>query len=249
MLREEYKILELLRKMGRLLLQNGSEINRIEKSTVELGQHFGYKAQCFATLTCIIITVANSEGETFSIVDRIDKRSTNLDKVYKVYQMINNINSYNYTDVLIELDKIENEKSYTFITSCFGYIIGAGFFVFLFKGNYHEFIVAMITGFALSLLVKISSKLKINTTFSNIIYGICCALVPSIFARYHFIKDVNIAIISSLMIMVPGVSFINAIRDLFSGDLVTSLSRILEVALIGLSLSIGSALILKAFII
>ena len=51
------------------------------------------------------------------------------------------------------------------------------------------------------------------------------------------------------MIMVPGVAFINAIRDLFSGDLVTAQSRLLEVALIGMTLATGSGIALKFFYI
>lgn len=42
------------------------------------------------------------------------------------------------------------------------------------------------------------------------------------------------------MITVPGVSFINAIRDLFSEILLVSLSRMLEAVLIAMSLAIGS---------
>lgn len=83
----------------------------------------------------------------------------------------------------------------------------------------------------------------------NLLQGMVCSSIPCFFYSLHWIDNVDISIISSLMIMVPGVAFINSIRDLFSGDLVTAQSRLLEVALIGMTLAIGSGIALKFFYI
>ena len=249
MVKEEYKILELMRKTGKIMLENGSEINKIEKATTNIGKNFNYKASCFATLTCLIITITNNLGEVFSLVDRIEERSTNLNKVHRVDILIKNICDYSYEEYMDELDKIEKEKDYTPFIKTLGYTLGVGFFVFLFNGGFHEFLTGLCAGAILSFTAYATKYLKLNSLFSNVIFGMISALVPSIFVKIGFIEDAGTAIISALMINVPGVSFINSIRDLFAGDLVSSLSRLLEVILIGMALSIGSGIILKFFII
>ena len=62
-----------------------------------------------------------------------------------------------------------------------------------------------------------------------------------ILAKVGLNVDVTITIISSFMLMVPGISFINGIRDLISGDFVSGISRGAEAILIAASLAAGSS--------
>ena len=50
------------------------------------------------------------------------------------------------------------------------------------------------------------------------------------------------------MILVPGVPFINSMRDIFAGDLVTGISRFLEVVMVGTSIAVGSGIALNIFL-
>lgn len=50
------------------------------------------------------------------------------------------------------------------------------------------------------------------------------------------------------MILVPGVAFINSMRDIFAGDLVTGMSRLMEVVMIGTSIAVGSGVALNIFL-
>lgn len=248
-IKEEYKILKLIQLTGRTMLENGSEISRVESAAVDIGNYYNYSAQCFATLTCMVISITNNDGEIYSVVERIKGRGTNLDKVSKIDELVTCIDKYSYNDFISEVHKIKNEQAYNIYLQTLGYSLGAGFFVFLFNGNFKEFIVSMVGGFILSLVALITGKLRLNQFFSNVLFGLICSLIPSLFLKANYIDNVSTSIISILMITVPGVSFINAIRDLFSGDLVSSLSRMLEVVLIAMSLAIGSGIILKMLII
>ena len=87
----EYRVLNLAGDVGEALLENGSEVYRVENSVCAVAEYFGFYPQCFATLTCIIITFENLNGEIISLVRRVKSRNTNLDKVYKVSTLIKNI--------------------------------------------------------------------------------------------------------------------------------------------------------------
>ena len=53
----------------------------------------------------------------------------------------------------------------------------------------------------------------------------------------------NNVIISTIMLLVPGLAFTNAIRDTVSGDLLSGLSRIVEALLTAVALAVGSGLV------
>lgn len=243
--KDEYKILSLACLAGRIMLQNGSEIYRVESHVCQVASYYGLIPQCFATLTCIIITLKNSEGEIISLVERVNSRSTNLDKVYRVHSLIENIANYSSDELYKKLTEIEKQKPYPFWINAVGNCIGAGFFTFLFSGNRYEFTAAFFCGFLIAVASKVTDYLKLGTFFTNLLCGAISSGTACIFLHYGFITDVSIPIISTLMLLVPGVAFINSMRDIFSGDLVTGFSRLGEVAMIGTSIAVGSGIALK----
>ena len=243
--KNEYKILSLSCLTGKLLLKNGAEIYRVEKAVCQVAKYYGLTPQCFATLTCIIITLKNSEGEVVSLVERVNTRNTNLDKVYQVHTLIKNLDQYNYDQLEKRLIEIEKEKPYSFFINILGNCLGAGFFTFLFSGNFHEFIAAFLGGILIAIVSKITETLKLGVFFTNLLCGAISSGTACIFLKYRFITDVSIPIISTLMILVPGVAFINSMRDMFAGDLVTGFSRLGEIIMIGTAIAVGSGIALK----
>ena len=129
----EYRVLNLAGDVGEALLENGSEVYRVENSVCAVAEYFGFYPQCFATLTCIIITFENLNGEIISLVRRVKSRNTNLDKVYKVSTLIKNIGNYDIENLEKELENITKEKPYSFLVNIAGNCIGASFFSILFR--------------------------------------------------------------------------------------------------------------------
>lgn len=248
-IRFEYQVLSLAGKTARIMLESGSEVHRIERITQRICQHYHFSAQCFATLTCVIITLENREGEVFSLVDRIENRNTNLHKITRISKLVDSIPSYSYSEFKDELEYIQKEKTYSQAQIFFAHILGAACFVFLFQGNHRDVFVSGLTGFFIALTSYLCKKIKLESLFLNGLQGFVGSVIPCLFYSIGWISKIDIPIISSLMIMVPGVAFINSIRDLFSGDLVTAQSRLLEVILIGMTLAVGSGIALKFFYI
>lgn len=247
--RLEYQVLSLAAKTARIMLESSSEVHRIERITQRICQHYHFSAQCFATLTCVIITLENKEGELFSLVDRIENRNTNLHKISRISKLVDNISVYSYSEFKEELEHIRKENTYSQAKIFFAHILGASCFVFLFQGDSHDAFVSGLTGFFIALTSYLYKKMKLESLFLNGLQGFVASAIPCWFYSVGWISKIDVPIISSLMIMVPGVAFINSIRDLFSGDLVTAQSRLLEVILIGMTLAVGSGIALKFFYI
>lgn len=243
----EYKILNLAGDLGETLLENGSEVYRVENNISSLIEYFGFSSQCFATLTCIIITLENSNKEIISLVKRIKKREINLNKIYKVSTLIKNLDKYDINELENTLKKINQEKTYSFPINSFGNCIGASFFSILFLGNFHNFITSFISGFLISIFFKLSNKINLGIFFTNLLGSFIATAISYFFYHINFISNPSITIISTLMLLVPGVSFINSMRDIFVGDLVTGVSRLMEVLMIGSSIAVGSGIAINFF--
>ncbi|WP_286033505.1 threonine/serine ThrE exporter family protein [Fusobacterium necrogenes] len=244
----EYRVLNLVGDVGEMLLENGSEVYRVENSVCAVAQYFVFHSQCFATLTCIIITFENSTGEIVSLLRRVKSRGINLDKVYKISSVVKGIENYDVEMLEKELKIIKEEKPYSHLVSMFGNCIGASFFSILFLGNFNDFLASFLSGLITSIFLKISDKLNLGIFFTNLICGFIATTSACIFYHMGFIIGVSITIISTLMILVPGVAFINSMRDIFAGDLVTGMSRFMEVVMIGTSIAVGSGIALNIFL-
>jgi len=241
----ESQVLSTACLAGKILLLNGSETDRVEKSICDIVEYYGYIPQSFVILTCIIISLKDKEGEIISLVERVQGRGTNLSKVHKVDTLIKNIDNYSLEEMTRYLEKIENKKSYSFLVNILGSCLGASFFTVLFKGNIWDFFIAFIGGGIIACICQIQKIFKMGPVYTNILCGLITSMLVIICLKLGFINDIKVPIISILMIMVPGVPFINSIRDIFSGDLVTGLSRFSEVILVGCSLAIGSGIAVK----
>lgn len=245
--RFEFKVLNLACDVAESLLKNGSEIYRVENCVCKIATRYGFKGQCFATLTCIIITIESEDGEITSLVRRVNSRGTNLDKVYKLSRLMDELECCDMENIDLRVKEINGEQPYSGIVNMAGHSIGASFFSILFLGGINDFLASLVAGLFIGCTSKLLSKFNIGVFFSNLICGFVASAVACFFQYTGFINSVSVTIISSLMILVPGVAFINSMRDIFSGDLVTGTSRILEVLMVGASIAVGSGIALNIF--
>ncbi len=236
----EHKILQLATYAGKLVLTSGGEIYRVENTISYIGNQFGAKIDSFATLTCIISSIKSSNGEVFTMVERIKSRSTDLNKINQVQSLLASIKDYRFDELKKELQKIENEKSHSLKLNVLAGAVGASAFSFLFKGEKNDFISAFISGALVIILDRALKKLSLNSFFTNLILGGVCAFISNLLFINGLIKNPALSTISSLMLLVPGVSFINSIRDIIDGDLVAGTSRITEVFMIGTAIALGA---------
>ena len=72
-----------------------------------------------------------------------------------------------------------------------------------------------------------------------------CSLSAYICFRFGLINNISVPVISTLMLLVPGIAFTNSIRDLIAGDLVSGIARGVEAFMVGTALAIGSGITLS----
>lgn len=244
--KEEYKVLNMITRVGEILLENGSEAHRVEQTVSNMAHSFDLKADCFATLDSLIVSVKNKEKKSVSLVKRVQKNSTNLNKVSEIFRLVNSSTEYDIDEFEEKLNKIEQSKEYPLWIKILGTGILSAFFVVInAPSTIREFIAALFIGFLIAIISKISEKLNLGIFFFNFVASFIITVIVMLLAKLNFLHSIHTTTISCLMILVPGVPFINSMRDIFMRDLLTGTSRLLEVILVGIGISVGTGMAWK----
>ena len=130
------RILEFASDAGVLLLQSGGETYRVEETVTRICASFGVeKTGVFATPTAVIVS-GTVDGKISSVVKRITKRSTDLNKVFEINALSRTISQYNFDIAICEkiLAEIEKGNYYSDNKKIFFAGVGTAVLTVLFGG-------------------------------------------------------------------------------------------------------------------
>lgn len=249
LLEEEEEKVEIAYELGKAMLKFGGETYRVEDIINKTLEFYKIKSSSFAVLNTIIISVEFSKLRKESKVLRISERSINLKKVDQLNNLARNLNLYSLEEIREQIREINERKDVNNFKKFLGNILVGGAFAILFSGNLNDSFVAAISTIYLRIMDVLYSKIKLNSFFINFLGGAVTTINSIFFYRMGVIENISISIISALMLLVPGISFTNSIRDIIAEDFVSGISRIVEAVVVGIALASGSGVILSIFYI
>jgi len=249
------QITDVALDVGRIILQSGGTTNRVELMMRKVCTGFGFpEPESYVTPTGIFISAKDMDGTVSTSIKRIDNRRIDLGKITRVSRLVNCLTNtkcphhelwQKVSEFKAELNKIDVEEAWPnwFKNICGGGT--SGFFCLLFGGSWVEFGVAFLIGIIVSFGLKYLEKLAFNNFLLNALAAaLIVVLAKTIDLWIPFIRLDNI-IIGGIMLLVPGLSITNAIRDTMSGDLVSGTARAVEAMFITTGIVAGSASMLK----
>ncbi len=118
----------------------------------------------------------------------------------------------------------------------------------MFGGNYLDFIIAFVIGAALKPVLSFLGYLNVNVFFTNLVGGFTVSFLAVLSTLMVSNLNVDKIIIGSVMILVPGIGIVNALRDTIAGDLISGIVRGAEAFLIAVAIAVGSGVVLKLWI-
>lgn len=241
-------IVNLAAEAGKIMLENGGETYRVEQTINMICKAYNVKnTESFVSPTAIITSTNDERGKSSTIIKRITSRSIDLQKVALVNDLSRKvqIQALPLKELSDEIEKIKDYPRYSFKIKSFFAGINTSFFTLLFGGNIFDFIVSFFTGVLINYLSSLLSRLKVNDFFINIAGGTIAGIVGLTATSLNPIFNKDKIIIGSIMLLVPGLTITNAIRDIIAGDLISGLSRFLEAIVIAGAIAIGTAVSFK----
>lgn len=239
----ERRILDAAMNAGHILLQNGAEISRVEETMERICKHFGITSGEFFVLSNGIFTTAgHSSDKSFARVQHIPVKGARLDKVIAVNQLSREIEAgwHDNIDTLEKrLEEINTMPAYAKWKQILASGVGSGFFCVLAGGGPIDCLCAFAAGLLLYVYVLKISAPHLSKIVGNIFGGMIVVLLS--LACHHMGLGINLGhmISGTIMPLIPGVAFINGIRDIADGDYISGAVRMLDAILIFLSIAIG----------
>lgn len=246
---------ELALEIGRILLESGSTTNRVELMMVKVCTCYGFPlTEAFVTPTGIFITLSDGSGQISTSIRRIPSRRIDLGRITRVSRLVNKLeeikndaklSNMGAAEFRKELREIESEKVWPEWLKLFCGGGTAGFFCLLFGGSWLEFGTAYIVGVMVSIALKYIGMLGINNFLLNALGAALVVLFAKTLDYWIPYIRVDNIIIGGIMLLVPGLAIVNAIRDTMSGDLVSGTARGAEALFIAVAIATGSGSMLK----
>ncbi len=256
MIKSPQEISDLALEVGRIILQSGGTTNRCEKMMTSVCRVYGFPAtEAFVTPTGIFISVTDKERNISTQIKRIEGRRIDLGKISQVTALVHELEKskchedpskcLNPADFKRRLLGIDSYSPYPEWVRIFFGGATSGFFCLLFGGSWLEFTVAYLVGILVSLTLRLIALLKMNNFLINALGAAAVVVFAKLLDIWvPYIKLDNI-IIGGIMLLVPGLSMTNAIRDTMSGDLVSGTARAVEALMISVGIAAGSGSMLK----
>ena len=243
------EVLEVASIAGHILLENGAEISRVEDIMARISTYYGVDKGNFFVLSNGIFTTgsagkvekAGGQASTYANVEFIPIRPIQLQKVVEVNQLSYDISAgkCSLEEARQRLEKIRSTPAKPMWEQTLGSAFGAAGFCAVFGGGWLDCGAAFVVGCLLNLFIFLVS----GRYMSRIVGGICNALVTTLLCvgcyRIGFGNSLANIIIGAVMPLIPGVPFVNGVRDLANADYLAGLTRLTDALLGFFCIAIG----------
>ena len=244
----ERLLLEAVTTLGYRLAMSGAETFRVEESIIRVLKTYGYQAEAFAIPNCLIVSIITENGNPMTRMRRIGPHGNDLDAVEKYANLSRSICALSPSpeEIMNMLQYVEDHRRYySLLMQVIGFFLSGFGFCFTFGGSFPDAIGAGMCGLIVLCVDKLMDKLNSTQFFRTIIGAFCMTLFAYFIYHQGVGQNVDATIIGALMLLVPGLLFTNAMRDVMYGDTNSGLNRVVLVMLIAVAIALGTAAALK----
>lgn len=247
-----HKVLDLALKAGRISLSNGAEIFRVEETIEYICRHFGIEEMdAFVLSNGIFLTGYSGGHEVYARVKHVPSAGTHLGIVAAVNDLSREITAGHVTideafERLEEIDKMPAKSAKSQVLAAG---IGSAAFCYLMRGNIYDAIFTLFIAGILQAGLVVAARHKVSKIINNILGGVFITFVSILITRIAWPFQVNLdnMIIGCIMPLIPGVLFVNAIRDVASSDFISGLVKLLDALLVFVYIAVGVGCALIAY--
>ena len=246
------EVLDVAAKAGHILLENGAEISRVEDIMSRIASHFGVDSGNFFVLSNGIfttghankITKSGGQASTYANVEFIPLRGIQLSKVVAVNRLSYDIanGKTGLAEARERLERISSASPKAAWEQILGSGIGAAGFCAVFGGGWADCGAAFVVGLLLyAFVLGVSSRY-----LSKIVGGVANAFLATLLCiiAWRLGSGISLAnvVIGAIMPLIPGVPFINGVRDLANSDYLAGFTRLTDAMLGFFCIAVGVSL-------
>jgi len=237
-------LLDLSTDLGYELAMCGAETFRVEESVVRVLQAYGLRAEVFAIPNCLTVSIETTDGRPMTRMRRIGYHGNDVDGVEQRAGLSRRIcterpDPAQAKDLLHQI--CTGKRTYSLPIFLLGSFLGALGFAMIFGGNIIDGLCGGFCGLIVGVINRLMDRMMANQFFRTIAASFPMALVAYAMSAVGITHNPDMVTIGALMILVPGLLFTNAMRDIIFGDTNSGTNRIVQVLLIAAAIALGTA--------
>ena len=235
------EILRIALDIGGAILKSGGEINRVEDTVSRICRAYGAEhVEIFAIPSILIAAIRLKNGEYSSQVRRIDNVSNNLYRLEE-YNSISRRICRN-TPEIEEVDKmiadVKKKTPYPSWLCLIGAILAAGSFAVFFGGDIFDGLVAGFIAIPIYFIDSLPFR-RVNRLAKTVMQSFIGGMFALLAVILGIGSNEGMIMIGTIMILIPGLSFGTAFRDLLCGDFLAGTLKTVQCFLIALMIAAG----------
>ena len=246
------EVLDVASKAGHILLENGAEISRVEDIMSRIASHYGVDSGNFFVLSNGIFTTGHAnkisksggQASTYANVEFIPLRGIQLSKVVAVNRLSYDIanDKVNLGEARQRLEQISSAAPKPAWEQILGSGIGAAGFCAVFGGGWSDCAAALVVGLLLYAFVLGVSGRYLSKIVGGTLNALLATLLCIALWRMEFGNSLANIIIGAIMPLIPGVPFVNGVRDLANSDYLAGFTRLTDAMLGFFCIAVGVSL-------
>jgi uncharacterized membrane protein YjjP (DUF1212 family) len=238
--------LDLLRETCRHLIECGCSSNRVETLTTRLGESWGVEVETLAIPTGVWISVRKG-GENYIELTRVRRWSVDLDRLARLNEMVEHFHAHRITlaeahERLTAVARAGMPYS-RWLTLVAGSMSGP-ILVYNYGGSREEIALALPIGLGVTFLHKYVLTGENGRYLADFLCAVFVAVCACVAAKLVPGVDVPRLIVGGLVVLVPGLVFVNAVHEVAQKNLVSGAAKLLEALVITASLGCGVIFVL-----
>lgn len=230
-------VLKFASDAGRVLLENGAEISRVEETMERIADNYGESGEKFFVLSNGIFTT----GKSYANAEFIPMKGARLEKVVEVNQLSREIAAHKIPlPMAVEmLERIKNLPSKPVWEQFLGAGFGCAGFCIIFGGSLLDCMASLCSALILYLFVLKVSTPYLSKTLGNICGGFIGTILCILFNLMVPQTNLGNMVVGTLILLIPGVPFTNGLRDVANEDYLAGITRLADALMMFLCIAIG----------
>ncbi len=239
-------ILRIALDIGEGLLTNGADVHRVEIAIEKITRAYGVAhVDVFTIHSLILVAIYMPDGTYSTQSRRIIDTSNNITKL-EMYNALSRKISETTPEISVvdeKIREIKKERVYPFYLTAIAYFLAAASFAIFFGGCLLDGMASGCIGIVMSLFEKVHIE-HVNKMVKTALVSFVAGTLSCLFVRMGFGDNLDMIIIGTIMLLIPGLSFGSAMRDLLSGDTLTGTIKVVQAVITAVMMALGFALAL-----
>ncbi len=239
---EPERLLTCALDIGEQMLISGAEVGRVEDSIRHICSAYGcLRTDVFTITTSIVVSIEDGDRRYYTQSRRITGTATDLTRLHRLNELSRSISREKpgYDQVQQRIAAICAWAPYDLWQQALASALIAGSFTLFFGGSWWDMPLSAALGFVLRYITHLLGRARMNQIITNVVasFLMCCGAIG--LTALGLARNTDLVIIGNIMLLIPGIAFTNALRDMISGDIMSGMLRFFDAVLVAAAIAAG----------